>query len=310
MVYHIKGKSMNWNKTSIKMLLTFGCMIFLLHTQNPISAQTPPPGLPADFNFEDFMKNPEQALKEVEEEESSAKKDDVQESKALDIDEPTDASKMPQPQKELPAEAKQVITISQPTQTDPESLFVNPATQIITDPIKKTKKTEPTQQSIKAFHAITNDFIDLIESTEKKILGSSQYSLEFEEKFITQLENADSVIIALRQIASKKAYIHLFITPPENNAKLAADFKRVRKQILDLRNQFKKLNASLVVKEEQELAKEADIQAKLKKMAKDADAPAAKESQKQTIKEPLSIIPLAKPIKPSTNKHSPSKEEN
>jgi hypothetical protein len=270
--YHIKGKTMNWNKTPIKILVTFACIILLFFSPQRAPAQTPPPGLPADFNFEDFMKNLEQALKEVEEEEAVATKED--EKTSIEPAEPT----LPQTKSPLstPTEKDDQVTeeiqSQQPIKKDPESLFIEPATQIITDAAKKTKKTEPTQLSVKAFHTITNEFIDRIESVEKKVMDSTGFSLEFEEQFIPLLENADQVIVALRQIASKKAYIHLFITPPTTNQKLAVDFKKIRKQIIDLHHRLKKIDTALVIKAEKEILQEEDvIQKKLKKMATESD---------------------------------------
>ncbi len=256
-----------------------------LVTQGELAAQETPP-----FDMEEFFKELEKELTKIEAEE-----------KQKEPQTPTTPS-MPTPNagQTIEKETTEAITPDQqPVKLDPESLFIEPATQKVTK--KKDGRSittiEPTRRSIAAYKKISKRLSKTLDSLQNKAVSTTTpFSPAFVDTFMTQgTAISNDIEIVLETIGSKKAYESLFLTPPTDNKILVPKLKDLRKKIVNLTKKLKAFDDDVVITPEMEETEESEDVLRTF---------ATKQPQLNISKQPLQ--PLAKP---SHQEQSASKTE-
>jgi hypothetical protein len=282
-------------------LLLLGLGIARLHSQ----AQEE-----SSFDFNQFLQELEEAMTKIDEEEKA---------KGTETPQPSVTEKEITPiQPATQEERGKIITpVSQPEKKrDPRSLFLDPAIQTITE--KGVKKTEPTDESLKAYTVIIDDFINHISSIQRKA-HSPQFSLEFKERFSKHNKAIETIKIQNDQIKSHKAYKKIFLLPPESNKQLTTDLKNLRKKIVDVSDKIKKLDEQILLEpasEEKEskeallrkLAAESEPQPIQAKQPEAQPAPTQQANIKQAVTKPAA--PKSTIVKPMPSDDKEIKEDD
>jgi len=214
--------------------------LFLYALNDDIDVTSPPPPSQQsgasgaeDANFSKF-------LEELERELAKEMKTKPKESSAVGKPLPPIGTKS---KEETPHQT--VTEGHQPQKMDPETLFIDPATQIITQ--GKQKSTEPTTKSLEAYKIVTIDYIAALNELKNNVTAFKQFNPEFKEKFLNNYRMViETITIALKQIESNEAFVKLFLVPPESNKQLATTNQQLRQSIVTSLREIKSLNAKLL----------------------------------------------------------------
>lgn len=241
--------------------LIIGSSIFL--TQADLQAQpSGAPGAEEPFDFESFFK---ELTKEIEKVEAESTK------KAPESPAPIISQEIPQ-RPVLPPSSDESLTspisqaaplLSAPeeqTKRDPVSLFTKPTLKTIET--ERQKITEPTDESIAAFHTILDDnltarmeptrvgLITHLSELETKILGTvSPVSEHFKNDYRTLYQKTlNRIILLINQIGSNPAYIKLFLVPPQEEDQSVAS---LRAKIIDCLQATKNILSKITISDEE-----------------------------------------------------------
>ncbi len=233
-------------------------------TQATLQAQpSGAPGAEEPFDFESFFK---ELTKEIEKVEAESAK------KVPDSQEPKISQEMPQLPALFPSSDESITKPAAETtpllnapeeqeKRDPISLFTKPAIKTIET--ERQKITEPTNESIAAFHTILDDnltariepthegLITYLAELETKILGTvSPVSEHFKNDYHTLYQKTlNHIILLIDQIGSNRAYIKLFLLPSQE---VAQSIATLRAKIIDCLQATKEVLAKITIKGEEE----------------------------------------------------------
>jgi hypothetical protein len=223
--------------------------ILLLSSNGPALAQ---PAQPTEesFDIESFFKELEAELKKAEEQEAAHKAP-----KGSDVGTP--ATRIPEQLPPTPV----ITPLPLPEKVDPESIFVTPELQTVE--IDRQKITEPTHDSIEAFHTVMDDnsadrpeptydgFITHLTKLKNTIMSrSSSVSDHFRSDFRTLYQTSlEHIVIMINQIGGNINYIKLFLVPPQTMAK---DVDETRRKIVACLKAIKKVLPQITIINEEE----------------------------------------------------------
>jgi hypothetical protein len=222
------------------------------------------PGAEEPFDFESFFKELTKEIEKVEAESAT---------KAPDSQAPTPAKEVPQPPALFPSpdgaltptpaveEAPLLSAPEEQEKRDPVSLFTHPTIKTIET--ERQKITEPTPESIAAFHTILDDnltarmepthegLITYLTELENKILGTVSPTAEhFKNDYRTLYQKAlNHIILLINQIGSNQAYIKLFLAPPQESSQRIAS---LRAKMIDCLNATREVLSRITIKGEEE----------------------------------------------------------
>lgn len=220
-------------------------------------------GTEEPFDFESFFKELTQEIEKVEAE--AAKKTPEGQPATLSKEIPQPPALSPLPYESITAqEPTATPLLSAPEEQgkrDPISLFTQPALKTIET--ERQKITEPSEESIAAFHTILDDnltermeptrvgLITYLSELETKIVGSvSPVSEHFKNDYRTLYQKTlHHIILLINQIGSNRAYIKLFLVPPQETAQNLAS---LRAKIIDCLQASKDVLSKITITGEEE----------------------------------------------------------
>lgn len=256
-------------------VITFSILITV--TSQQILSQVP-------FDFNLFLSELEGALAKIEEEEKNKKPED-QEPWSI----PSDQSSALNPGLASSSRGGKP-TPTQGEQRTPSSLFLDPSLEPILekDTTQKDvkKQTKPTKESLQAYSIIMDEFVDHLNAIKQKIPKVSRLSPLLKEEVAGYHHKIiDAIVIANQQIKSKKAYLQLFLAPPEANKQFVDDMKKLRKMILDVSTKIKKLDKDLSITSNEEAESSESLLRTLAGQYQDTDLEPVIPHEKIKIKE-------------------------